>query len=176
VAVHGPAASPYRVSARIEEDRVRQDWSLPQGEIAERDWRGQPFVAIGALNEYAILRGNLPDGVSAETAQNELLGSAPTGKLAVVGENAGGRIVAFYNSNGRHGAVPQTGLASIALAARSVGWLDNCFPDKRLTYQTRSGPRTVQLPAIEAEGDGTVRFAMPAIAVTLSPMLEDLAA
>lgn len=166
-AVLGAAGVDYEVSARINGRTVSQTWVVPQAKIEERTWRGRPTLVVEMLNQYALVVGPLPEGVSAEAARYEILGASLTAKLAVVASADSTPVVEFYNANGRHGAVPQTGVASIALAARAVPWFADLFGDMRLAYRTRTGSAVVELPAVESVCNGRVAITMPTVAVDL---------
>lgn len=174
--LHGPSPLPYEVNAHAGDAGVRQAWTLPPGLVEERMWRGRQVICARAFNDYAIVIGDLPDGLSAEEARRELLGCLHAGKLAIVAGAKGSMVVEFHNANGRHGAVPQTGAATIALAARTTVALADCFPDNRLTYLTGEGLRSAALPAIVPVGEGTMALEMPRIAVKLAPHIAELAA
>ena len=167
--VHGVALEPYEVAAHADGDRVTQTWMVPPAPVEERSWRGRTVLLIRALNDYAILLGPLPSGISPEAARRELLGPDHASKLAVIDAAAEIPVVAFYNSNGKHGGAPQTGVATIALAARSVPWLDRLFADGSLTYSMQDGARTCPLPAMSAAGD-RLAVVMPCVAVSLIPL------
>lgn len=175
-ALHGMACAPYEVSARIVGDTVSQSWILPPGRVAEHRWRGRTVLLLKALNDYAVVLGDLPDGLHPEAARRELLGAGIGGKLAVVADEGDGPVVRFFNSNGRHGAVPQTGIASLALGARASGRLRSCFPDGELSYILDGETCRSRLPEVAEAPCGKVEVRMPDIDVTLSPLLRDLAA
>jgi hypothetical protein len=117
-----------------------------------------------------------PPGSPPEAARRELLGPSDSGKLAVISPGPDGTIVRFYNSNGRHGAVPQTGIASIALAARSLGWLGECFADGHIRYFNADGIRSEPLPLVAEQRSGLMSITLAGIEVTLSPLDGRLAA
>ena len=79
-------------------------------------------------------------------------------------------VVEFHNSNGRHGGAPQTGLATIALATRSVPWLKDLFADGFVTYPSQAGPRQAGLPATSPAAGGRIAVEMPTVAVELVPL------
>jgi hypothetical protein len=168
--VHGAAGQPYEVSARVDGGAIAQTWKVPAATPDERAWRGCRVLFLPALNDYALVFGDLPAGTSPEDARRELLGGDPACKLAIVGGGAGDATVTFYNSNGRHGGAPQTGLATIALATRSVPWLADFFPDGVVTYPAAGGPRQAALPATAPAGHGTIAVDMPTVAVDLAPL------
>lgn len=175
-AVFGMADAPYEVSARMVGGAIAQTWILPACPIEERDWRGRRAVALRALNNYVMVLGDLPQGICPEAARHELLGPGVGGKLAVIADEADAATVHFYNSNGRHGAVPQTGIASIALAAREIGWLGDRFADGFLTYITDGKTQRAALPPVTNGQDGRLQLRMPEIEVVLSPLAQELAA
>jgi hypothetical protein len=162
--VHGTAS--YEVSARTRFGVVAQEWLVPAQAVAQRTWRGRQVLLLPTLNDYALVLGELPQGVCPEAVRRELLGAA--GKLAVIGTGRN-PIVEFYNSNGKHGGAPQTGLASIALAARALPWLNASFPDGQLTYLTEDGPRRAPLTAVSESACGRISITMPAVSVSLNP-------
>lgn len=169
-AVRGAAGVDYEVSAHIRGRAVSQTWIVPPANIQERMWRGRRALIVEMLNQYALVVGPLPDGISAETARLELLGPGLAAKLAVVADASRTPVVEFYNANGRHGAVPQTGVASVALAARSVPWFADLFGDRRIEYRTRGGSAVVDLPAVSPTRDGRLAISMPTVAVDLSEL------
>jgi hypothetical protein len=176
IALHGFGSLSYKVSAHRTGKGIVQTWLLPGSRISERRWRGRAVALLQALNSYAIVFGDLPAGISPEVARHELLGPSDSGKLAVISSGPDGTMVRFYNSNGRHGAVPQTGIASIALAARSVGWLGECFADGHIRYFNGDGIRSEPLPLVAEERSGQLSVTLAGIEVTLSPLLGCLAA
>jgi hypothetical protein len=72
--------------------------------------------------------------------------------------------------------VPQTGIASIALAAREIGWLGERFADGFLTYIADGEAHRAALPSITNGEDGRLHLRMPEIEVLLSPLARELAA
>ena len=109
-------------------------------------------------------------------ARRELLGTALGGKLAILDHRAGMPIVEFYNSNGRHGAVPQTGLATIALAARSTGELNAWFADGNLVYRSGGHVLKTRLPEVSDTPCGRLSIAIPRISVSLDRPAMDMVA
>ncbi len=175
-ALHGMAGISYRARARIEGNTVTQTWTLPREAAEKLEWRGCRVLRLRTLNDYAIVLGRLPEGVDPNAARIELLGPCAAGKLAIVDLSVDGPIVEFHNSNGMHGAVPQTGLATIALAARSTGWLRDIFSNGRIRYRTRTGPRQMSMPGIAQDASGGLALSMRGIAVSLTPLITELAA
>jgi hypothetical protein len=171
--VYGESARACTVSAQVRAEEVSQRWIVPADPPTERRWRGRRVLCLGTLNSYAIVQGGLPAGVSPETARRELTGA---GKLAVIGGVEDKAVVRFYNANGRHGAVPQTGAASIALAMRHSAWLRDCFPGGRLTYLNGEGTKTAELPPVSQVSEGSVAIEMPTTEVVLSPLAMELVA
>lgn len=174
--VHGMASRPYAVGADIGNGHVTQLWTLPCGGFEEREWRSHRIIVSHALNDYALVAGGLPEGIDPETARRELLGDCIGGKLAVICPGQGAPLVEFHNANGRHGAVPHTGIATIALAARKVSWLRKMVEGAALTYRSRGEYRIAQLPKVIDDGRGDFKLEMPAIEVTLEPVCSELAA
>lgn len=168
--VYGVADGPYEVSARIYGATIAQIWLVPAASPEERSWRGCRVVFLPALNDYALVFGELPAGVSPEAARCELLGPDPACKLAIVSGSGPDAVVEFHNSNGRHGGAPQTGLATIALATRSVPWLKDLFADGFVTYPSQAGPRQAGLPATSPAAGGRIAVEMPTVAVELVPL------
>lgn len=168
--VHGVANSPYEVSARIDGGAIAQTWMVPAAAPEERVWRGCRVVFLPALNDYALVFGDLPAGVSPEAARRELLGADPACKLAIVGGSGPDAVVEFHNSNGRHGGAPQTGLATIALATRSVPWLEGFFATGVVTYPSQTGPRQARLPVTSPAAGGRIAVEMPTVSVDLVPL------
>lgn len=168
--VYGVADCPYEVSARIDGGAISQTWMVPAASPEERVWRGSRVVFLPALNDYALVFGELPAGVTPEAARRELLGADPACKLAIVSGSGSGAVVEFHNSNGRHGGVPQTGLATIALATRSVPWLEDYFADGFITYPSQAGQRRARLPDTSAAAGGRIAVEMPTVSVQLDPI------
>jgi len=150
----------YEVRARITGGRVTQTWLLPRTRVVERSWRERRVLLVDALNPYALVIGALPDGIDPEAARHELLGNTLAAKLAVITQHT----IEFYNTNGRHGAAPQTGIASMALAARLVPW----FAEQMLGMPS--------LPAITEMKDGRLAIAMPSVTVELKSLALPVAA
>lgn len=150
----------YEVRARINARGVTQTWMLPRTRVIERSWRERRVLLVDALNPYALIIGTLPDGIAPEAARHELLGDTLAAKLAVITQHT----IEFYNTNGRHGAAPQTGIASMALAARLVPW----FAEQMLGMPS--------LPAITEMKDGRLAIAMPSVMVELKSLALPVAA
>lgn len=150
----------YEVRARIAARRVTQSWLVPQPRVVERSWRERRVLLVDTLNPYALIIGTLPEGVDPEAARHELLGDGLAAKLAVISRHT----IAFYNTNGRHGAAPQTGIASMALAARAVPW----FAEQLLGMPS--------LPPITEMKDGRLAVALPSVTVELSALTLPVAA
>lgn len=168
--VHGVADSPYEVSARIDGGAIAQTWMVPAATPRERIWHGCRVLFLPALNDYALVFGDLPTGTSPEAARRALLGADPACKLAIVTGSGPDAVVEFHNSNGRHGGAPQTGLATIALAARSVPWLETFFAGGFVTYPSLAGPRRARLPATSPAAGGRIAVEMPTVSVDLVPV------
>lgn len=168
--VYGVADMPYEVAARIEGGAINQTWMVPATSPEEQTWRGCRVVFLPALNDYALVFGDLPSGIEPEAARCELLGADPACKLAIVSGSGADAVVEFHNSNGRHGGAPQTGLATIALATRSVPWLENFFPGGIVTYRSQAGTRRAALPATSPTAAGRMSVEMPTVAVDLTPL------
>lgn len=174
--VHGAAPQPYDVSAWIEGDSVTQEWIVPAHAVETHTWRGRAISCLATLNEYAIVAGPLPRNLAPEAARHELLGPAQSGKLAVIGGTADCPIVEFHNANGKHGALPQTGLATIALAARAVPWLRDRLPHGELRYPTKEGFGTARLPTLRSAANGGIAIEMPRISVDVKQLALELVA
>jgi hypothetical protein len=174
--VHGPTAAPYAVAARIDGDTVAQSWTIPPWRVEQRSWRGCVVLLLACLNRYAIVLGRLPDGEDPEAARRELLGATPAGKLAVIVAGEAEPIVEFYNSNGRHGGAPLTGVLTLALAAHSLPWLSRHFPDGWLAYGDAEARRRIRLPRVAPGACGRAAIDMPQISVRFAPLLAELAA
>lgn len=141
----------YDVAARIDGDSVGQVWLVPPASVEQMIWRGLRVLRISTLNPYALIVGNLPKETTAEQARSELVGATAASKLAVISKGT----IEFYNANGRHGAAPQTGLASLALAARAIPW----FAELLLGMPS--------LPPIAPRKDGRLAITMPAVTIEL---------
>jgi hypothetical protein len=176
LSVRGPACEPYEVTARIADGAVLQTWAVLDSVPTELVWNGRRAVLLHCLNDYAIIEGPLPERYTPEQARRELLGPGAGGKLAVVHGSQSRPEVEFHNSNGRHGAAPQTGLASIALAARRSSWLADCFSGGMISFRAHGEQQHAALPAIVTLPSGQLQFDMSAIQVALSPVARFLAA
>jgi hypothetical protein len=88
---------------------------------------GHDAVFCSVLNPYLIINGPTQTDIEELLAKLYETSRTVNEKVAVVetASRAAGGIpkVTFYNCNGRHGAAPMTGVASLALMARQVGWL-----------------------------------------------------
>ena len=168
--VYGAENIPYEVAARIDGGAISQTWMVPATSPEERTWRDCRAVFLPALNDYALVFGDLPSGIDPEAARCELLGADPACKLAIVSGSGPDAIVEFHNSNGRHGGAPQTGLATIALATRSVPWLGSFFADGFVTYRSQARTRRAALPATSPAAAGRISVEMPTVAVDLMPL------
>ena len=168
--VYGVADTPYEITARIDGCAINQTWIVPAASPQESTWRGCRVVFLPALNDYALVCGDLPAGIDPEAARCELLGADPACKLAIISGVGPDAIVEFHNSNGRHGGAPQTGLATIALAMRTVPWLENYFTDGFVTYPSQAGRRRARLPVTLPAAAGTISVEMPTVAVELVPL------
>lgn len=174
--VRGAAPDPCVVTARIVDGSVHQTWIVPDSHHTELLWNGRRAVLLHWLNNYAIIEGDLPAGITPEQARMELLGAGAGDKLAIVHGARGNTEVTFHNSNGRHGAAPQTGLASIALAARRCDWLADRFGAGIISYQANGEGQRAALPEIIAQPSGRLQFDMSAIRVECTPLTGILAA
>lgn len=176
IALFGPATTPYEVSPRIVGNSISQKWILPPGHVAGREWRGRRALFLRTLNHYAIVFDGLPEDVSPEDARKELLGPNIVGKLAVISGSENCRTVRFFNSNGEHGAAPQTGLAALALAARSPAWQGERIPGGGITCLVDKAPQLIRLPLICDVSSGLIELNMPTIDVVLDPSIRELTA
>lgn len=176
VCVKGPSCEPYEVTARIADGAVHQTWLVPDSPAMNLVWNGCRTILLNCLNDYAIIEGSLPERITPEQARRELFGDQTGAKVAIVQGAQSRPEVEFYNSNGRHGAAPQTGLASIALAARHGGWLADRFSSGMVSFQADGETRCVALPTIFEKSTQRLLFEMSPIRVTLSPVTRILAA
>lgn len=174
--VHGVGRRSYDIHARIEGDTVAQNWIVPPEPAQVRCWRGCRVLFLPTLNQYAIFLDPLPEGIGAGGVLRKLQASALATKLAVVAGTADAPIVEFHNSNGRHGAAPQTGVATLALASRSSPWLKARFPNGRFAYATADGPRVAVLPAVSDTACGRLSIEMPEVSVSFDPIAIEKAA
>lgn len=176
VRVKGPACETYEVTARIADGAVHQTWLVPDSPPTHLVWNGCRTILLHCLNDYAIIEGSLPEGITPEQARGELFGDQTGAKVAIIRGSQSHPEVEFHNSNGRHGAAPQTGLASIALAARYGGWLADRLSSGMVSFQADGETRCVALPTIIAESTQRLQFEMSPIRVALSPVTRILAA
>lgn len=165
--VHGRSAT-LRVKGRVEDDQVEQDWLVQTPVVSEFNWRGKRGARIDALNPYAFIEGPLPPQLTGEQARRELVGDGLDAKLAIINPVTTVPAVTFFNSNGQHGAAPQTGLASMAITALYVEWFARLI-ESGIEFQTRVGPRIERLPKVRLEGKGSVSVQMPATRVVMHP-------
>lgn len=170
--VLGPNETMAEVEARVSGAKVRQTWTLPVSEARDLRWRGTRAAVITALNDYAIVLGPIAGAEDAELLRRRMAGDGLTAKLVVVTPGEGATFVEFFNSNGRHGAIPLTGLATLALAERDLPWLREALGAGRVAYRTPGGVRVETLPAIEPVAAGRVRFALPGVEVRTFPLPE----
>jgi hypothetical protein len=174
--VHGPSSNSYAVTAKSAQGSISQTWHLPKPVVEEIAWHQRKVLVVRALNDYAIVIGGLPQGIAPEQARTQLLGEAGCGKLAVVETGADLPLASFFNTNGRHGAAPQTGLASLSIAAMSVGWFGGMLPDRRISYMTRIGLRSVFLPGLSESGCGNHELEIGPIDVDVTGFEAEIAA
>jgi hypothetical protein len=168
--VHGPGAITYPLLARATGDTISQNWTVPPPIPEQIIWRGRRVVLIRTLNDYAIVLGDLAGQASPHSAREELLGLLGSAKLAVVEPQADAPLVRFYNANGRHGAAPQTGLGSIALAAAQIDWLGEMFAPGQVSFMTSEGMRTTRLPALRSLASGAIELSLDPIAVEIAAL------
>jgi len=138
---------------------VEQTWHVAKDAVVEQSIvAGRPAARSEILNKYSVLLGPLG---SEELAG--LLGTmidGPSAKLAVITPAALAPKVDFFNCNGRHGAAPQTGLATLALLRGRVDWLGAVLSDRQII--TPGG--IVTLPQIDQDTYGS-RLRMPSVNV-----------
>ncbi len=172
--VHGPSRKCYHADIRIKENKVEQNWVVTLDKVVECIWRDRRVVFASFLNEYAIVEGPLPNDITPEDARCELVGNCLHAKLAVVSLVGGYPIVEFFNSNGKHGAAPQTGLATIAVAMRSTRWLKSLFRDHLVSYRTTSGIYIENIPVTSAVTNRSICVKMPAVTVEIVAQAESV--
>ena len=144
------AGANHEARARVSASSVAQSWLVPVPVVEERIWRDQRVLLLDTLNSYALIVGRLPEGVDADAARHDLVGAGLATKLAVISPH----MIEFYNANGRHGAAPQTGLATMALAARAVPWFAELLlgmPSLPPITQTKDGRLAIEMPAVTVE-------------------------
>jgi hypothetical protein len=179
-----PGPSPVRVEAAVRRapggDRVvHQVWDavpalrpLPRRVLGRRG-----AVVVGPFNDYLVLESDAADlasfsGSDAARAWREVEGerSPLRARVAVVALAAEGDAprARFFTCGGRaHPSAPLTGLAVLALAARSLAWLDL----RGATHvASEAGPMPLPL-ALEA-ADGTSRVEFPGVVVALADRSE----
>ena len=172
--VHGPNERSCEIEAEINGITVTQSWIVDETEVKCIRWRDMRVVLVDALNRYAIIEGPLVD-IEPEEARRELAGQGSDAKLAVVSPGSVGFEARFFNAGGSHGAAPQTGLASLAIAA-SRSWLGELLPDFRVAYYAHGKPIDEKLPSIDSAGHNLLRIGMPNVQVELNPIAERNAA
>jgi hypothetical protein len=144
------AGANHEARARVSAHGVAQTWLVPVPVVEQRAWREQRVLLLDTLNPYALIVGRLPEGVDADAARHELVGPGLATKLAVISPHS----IEFYNANGRHGAAPQTGLATMALAARAVPWFAELLlgmPSLPPITQIKDGRLAIEMPAVTVE-------------------------
>jgi len=174
--VHGASSISYSLTASIDKDIIRQSWLLPAPVVEEIEWHGRRVLLLRSLNDYAIVLGDIPAGMSPEMARTELLGLGGCTKLAVVTDGGNLPSVQFYNSNGQHGAVPQTGLASLALASRCTPRLADVLSDGFVSYLTTAGIQKAALPELDQSGSDNLTLTIGPISVGCEPVASRAAA
>ena len=174
--IHGTGRRSYDVNGRIVGAAIAQQWLVPSEGAQLRNWRGCRALFLTTLNHYAILLDPLPPAMGPADALRELGASALANKLAIVSDIEGIPFVEFHNANGRHGAAPQTGIATLALAARTSPWFGARFPDGRFLHATTDGPQTSNLPSVVEAACGRLAIDMPSVSVRLDHALVEEAA
>ena len=172
--VHGPNEKSYEIEAGTSGLTVAQYWIVDETDTKSIRWREMRVGLVDTLNKYAIIEGPLGD-IEPEEARRELVGEDPDAKLAVVSPGSDGVEVSFYNAGGLHGAAPQTGLASLTIAA-ARSWLGELIPDLRVVYYTQNKRICEKLPSIDSAGHKLLRIGMPAVQVELNSIAERNAA
>jgi len=144
---------------------VDQIWQIENRlNAVELDVLGHKSVLCSFLNDYLIVKGPLKVDISKIVSSEHGIRSLRS-KIAVIDDGLMTPAIRFYNCNGQHGAAPQTGLATIALAARSVSWLAEAVRAKRVVT-----PGGVELiPEVSVQND-LLCFAMPCRAVKLKEL------
>lgn len=174
--LHGPEGRNIGVFYSATASTVAQSWALQAPVWSEKGWNGLSVLQCDALNPYSIILGSLPKGVTPEAARRQLAGPDLGSKLAIVsGNSVGPAKVAFHNSTGVHGAAPMTGLATLSLLVRLSPPMASAIPGSIVTYDTRDGPVTAELPNIRTGTDGSMSIAMPVVDVSLSALMLGIA-
>lgn len=168
--LHGPDGRRCMVKAAVEGGAVRQVWGVGAPVFETRTWRGRPLLLTDVFNRYAVIGGPLPARSKPERVRRALCGGGLTGKLAVLD----GEAVEFHVAGGRHGAAPLTGLATLALAARSVGWIRDALAAGLVRYHAPEGERSTPLPPVVA-GRSQLWITMPELSVRTAPLVESRA-
>jgi len=148
---------------------VDQIWTIHAGcSASERLIGAQPVHYVEFLNSYLIVPHPLAVDPSylMGLASRDLGLPLPQVKVAVVDPSNLIPSVEFYGANGRHGAAPQTGLVTLALAATTISWLRVLA--KAGVIQHPGGIEI--LPKIEPKGSGMVCAHMPSVNVQFAPL------
>jgi hypothetical protein len=161
----GPGGARAEVEALVAGFQVHQAWTMPPARARDVSAWGMQAAMIAALNDYAIVLGPLPAPEEADLLRQRLAGKSVAAKLVVVTPAEAAPLVTFYNANGRHGAAPLTGLATLALATRDLPWLRAAIGDGHVIYETRAGLRLEPLPLIDEVAGGRVQFSLPPVSV-----------
>lgn len=167
LAVHGPASQQRLVDATLSRNTVLQSWISPAPAIETRRWRGRNVLIVRVFNDYAILSGKLPSDVDAATALHEIFGPFGCPKLVVL-EPGPSPLGAFYNTNGRHGGAPQTGLASLAVLARFNTWVKGLVANGTIAIEREGRRETILLPDVARHSSGGLRVRMPIVQASVT--------
>jgi hypothetical protein len=119
-------------------------------------------IRFDLFNDYLFLKGPV-DNLEAIIKKHALNGNIDK-KLAII--YAGDTLpqVQFYNCNGLHGAAPQTGLASLAILTTKIDWINELFPDRKL-----STPSSIEsLPNVTNFSENNYSIIMPDVDVRLT--------
>lgn len=170
--VHGPDGRRCEVEVAVAGKSIGQRWILDEEDsLQEARWRGRPVVQMNALNRYAIV-GELPPEISPENARKELVGDALGAKLIVITTSPAGPVARFFNSNGEHGSLPQTGIASLAIAKARCTWLAALFSLDRVAYRAGTFLRIEALPRVQRCGSNRIQIALPPTEVDLGTAIQ----
>ena len=154
--LQGPRDQYCTIKARIEGQVVSQSWAFDwRPTIDSWHWNGLEIIESRFLNHYFLVRGPLPVHLTHQDVLESLAGdSEESCKLAILQQD---RAAEFYcRWRGKHGAIPITGLATLALAASYGVWWLSDVQRLGIRYRERASKKMIvePLPKISYCGRG----------------------
>jgi hypothetical protein len=168
----GPEGQHVRVVQYQEGCYTRQWWQIGDVPVRLCWWRDLPVAFCSVLNEYAVIVGALPKGVSSADARRELFGADRlTCKLAVVTPgDSGVPHVAVETAAGAHGAIPATCAATLAILACRTAIFATVLSRGTISHPSKSGGVVLALPRVSEAAAGSLMIDMPSAHVLLSTL------